>query len=134
MTLVPQLGMVELLVLGMIALIVVGPKDLPKLMHSAGKAMGRIRAMADEFRAGFRQMAKEAEIEEMRREIESLKKASIDDDVRSAMDDIGSAAKRSSKTADTETARTPSAAEEPAGSDDAAAPAAPRRAEDGGTA
>lgn len=88
MTLVPQLGMVELLTLAVIALIVVGPKDLPRLLYGVGKMVGKLRRMADEFRAGFDQMAREVEIEEMRKEIDELKKASIDEDVRSALSDV----------------------------------------------
>lgn len=68
--------MFELFVLGMLALIVVGPKDLPKLMRGVGQAVGKVRRMADEFRTSFDQMAHEAEMEEMRQEIDRLKKAS----------------------------------------------------------
>ena len=48
-----------------IALIVVGPKDLPILMRKVGKAMGRMRAMAAEFRASFDEMARQSELEEL---------------------------------------------------------------------
>ena len=85
MNLVPQVGMVELQTLGILELIIVGPKDWPRLFYGAGKIVGRIRKMSDEFRAGFDQMAREVEIEEMRKEIEDLKKASIDEDVNSAL-------------------------------------------------
>ena len=74
MSLVPQLGLPELLVLAVLVLLVVGPNDLPKFLHGAGKMVGKARRLADEFRAGLSQMAREAEIEEMRREIEDLKK------------------------------------------------------------
>lgn len=83
--------MVELLVLGILALIIVGPKDLPRLMYGAGKMMGRVRKMADEFRSGFDQMAKEVEIEEMRRELDELKQANISSDVESALGDADKA-------------------------------------------
>lgn len=73
MSLVPQLGLPELLVLAILVLLVVGPNDLPKFLNGAGKMVGKMRRLADEFRAGLRQMAREAEIEEMRREIEELK-------------------------------------------------------------
>ncbi len=75
MTLIPQVGMVELLMLGILALIVVGPKDLPRLMNRVGKGVAQMRRMADEFRASFDQMAREAEIDEMRKEIDPLKAA-----------------------------------------------------------
>lgn len=75
MSFVPQIGMVELLMLAVLALVVVGPTDLPRLTRSVGKALGQMRKLADEFRASFDQMAREAEIEEMRAEIEALKKS-----------------------------------------------------------
>ncbi|RFB06192.1 Sec-independent protein translocase protein TatB [Parvularcula marina] len=88
MNLVPQVGMVELLTLAILALIIVGPKDLPRLLYGAGKIVGKLRRMADEFRAGFDQMAREVEIEEMRKEIEELKKVNVEEDVRSALGEI----------------------------------------------
>ena len=57
-----------------VALIVVGPKDLPRLMHMAGKWAGKARAMANEFRKSFDEMARQSELEELRKEIEELKK------------------------------------------------------------
>ncbi len=53
---------------------VVGPKDLPRLMHMAGKWAGKARAMANEFRRSFDEMARQAELDELRKEIEDLKK------------------------------------------------------------
>lgn len=88
MNLVPQVGMVELITLAVLALVIVGPKDLPRLLYGVGKAMGKLRRMADEFRAGFDQMAREVEVEEMRKEIEELKKTGLEEDVRSAMGDV----------------------------------------------
>jgi len=56
------------------ALVIVGPKDLPRLMHMAGKWAGKARAMAAEFRKSFDEMARQAELDELRKEIEDLKK------------------------------------------------------------
>lgn len=88
MSLVPQLGMPELLVLAVLILLVVGPNDLPKFFHSAGQFVAKARRLADEFRAGISQMAREAEIDEMRKEIESLKKASPVGEMQEAMRDV----------------------------------------------
>jgi sec-independent protein translocase protein TatB len=57
-----------------VALIVVGPKDLPRLMNMAGKWASKARAMAQEFRKSFDEMARETELDELRKEIENLKK------------------------------------------------------------
>ena len=55
----------ELLVIAVIALLVIGPKDLPKAMRTVGHFVGRARGMARHFRAGFDTMMREAELEEM---------------------------------------------------------------------
>ena len=74
MSIVPQVGFVELVVVAVIALIVVGPKDLPHLMRMAGRAMAQARRLAGEFTAAFEEMARETEMQELREEIENLKK------------------------------------------------------------
>jgi len=63
----------ELLIVMVVALVVVGPKDLPKLMRKAGQWLGRARAMADQFRKSFDEMARQAELDELRAEVERLK-------------------------------------------------------------
>ncbi|HEY5347851.1 MAG TPA: Sec-independent protein translocase protein TatB, partial [Rhizomicrobium sp.] len=55
-----------------IGLVVLGPKDLPKAMHTAGRWMGKARAMANEFRKSFDEMARQGELDELRAEIEAL--------------------------------------------------------------
>jgi len=87
MNLVPQFGFFELVVVAIIALVVVGPKDLPKLMRMAGKGFAQARRMAGEFTAAFNQMAREAEMEEMRKEIEALKRENPVADAKRAFDD-----------------------------------------------
>ncbi len=57
-----------------VALVVVGPKDLPRLMNMAGKWAAKARGMASEFRRSFDEMARESELAELRKEIDDLKK------------------------------------------------------------
>jgi sec-independent protein translocase protein TatB len=68
-------GTGELLVIATIALIVVGPKDLPAMLHKVGRFTARMRGMASEFRASFDEMARQTELDDLRKEIESLKDA-----------------------------------------------------------
>ena len=70
---IPQFGFAEMVVLALLAIIVVGPKDLPKLMRSLGQFMAKMRAMGQEFKDAFEDMDAENEIAAMRREIEELK-------------------------------------------------------------
>jgi sec-independent protein translocase protein TatB len=55
----------ELLIVAMVALIVIGPKDLPRVMRTVGNWVGRARGMARHFRSGIDTMIREAELEEM---------------------------------------------------------------------
>lgn len=69
----PEDRFVEILIIGALLLIVVGPKDLPILMRKVGKAVGKMRAMAAEFRASFDELARQSELDELRREVEALR-------------------------------------------------------------
>ena len=55
----------ELAVVAILALIFIGPKDLPKVMRTAGYWVGKVRGMARHFTAGIENMVREAELEEM---------------------------------------------------------------------
>lgn len=71
---IPQIGFAEMMVLALLAIIVVGPKDLPKLMRTVGGFMAKIRAMGQEFKDAFDDMGADEEMAELRKEIEDLKK------------------------------------------------------------
>ena len=89
MSLVPQVGFLELILLAILALVVVGPQDLPRLMRTAGQMVAKVRRLGDEFRGAFDQMAREAEVEELRREIEDLKSANPVREVSDAFKEAG---------------------------------------------
>ncbi|SFP34447.1 Sec-independent protein translocase protein TatB [Sphingomonas rubra] len=55
----------EFLLIALVALVVIGPKDLPKAMRVVGYWVGRARGVARQFRSGFDAMVREAELEEM---------------------------------------------------------------------
>jgi sec-independent protein translocase protein TatB len=55
----------ELLVVAIVALVVIGPKDLPRVLRTVGQWVGRARGMARHFRSGLDTMIREAELEEM---------------------------------------------------------------------
>ncbi|WP_439524438.1 Sec-independent protein translocase protein TatB [Marivita sp.] len=83
-----DLGWTELLVIGVVALIVVGPKDLPVLFRSLGKFMGKARGMAREFSRAMNDAADDAGMSDMAK---SFKSAS--NPFSSAMDGVKDAAK-----------------------------------------
>lgn len=60
-------GSSELLLCAVVALVVIGPKDLPRAMRVVGQWVGRIRGMARHFRSGVDAMIREAELEELQK-------------------------------------------------------------------
>jgi sec-independent protein translocase protein TatB len=68
-----DIGWSELLVIAVVAILVVGPKDLPKLMRGIGHYAGKLRRAAADFQRQFEDAMRESEIEEMRKAIESVK-------------------------------------------------------------
>ncbi|HUJ47494.1 MAG TPA: Sec-independent protein translocase protein TatB [Rhizomicrobium sp.] len=63
----------HILIVLVVALVVVGPKDLPRLMRMMGRWLAKARAMADQFRRSFDEMARQAELDELRAEIQALR-------------------------------------------------------------
>jgi sec-independent protein translocase protein TatB len=63
----------HILIVLVVALVVVGPKDLPRLMHMIGKWLGKARTMADQFKKSFDEMSRQAELDELRAEINALR-------------------------------------------------------------
>lgn len=68
-----DIGWTELLIIAVVAIIVVGPKDLPKMLRSLGRYAGQLRRTAGEFRAQFDEAIRDSELDELR---STLKEAS----------------------------------------------------------
>lgn len=81
----PGIGFQELILIALAAIIVVGPKDLPMMMRRLGQFVAKGRALAGEFRAAFDDIARQAELDELRKEIEDLKN---DNAVKDASDEL----------------------------------------------
>lgn len=62
----------EIMVIGGVALIVIGPKDLPKALRTVGQMTAKVRRMAGEFQSQFNEAMREAELEDVRKEVEGL--------------------------------------------------------------
>lgn len=81
----PSLGFNEIIVLGILALVVVGPKDLPLLFRKLGQWTAKLRGMAQEFRTGFDELARQAELDELKREVDALRKTTSLHDIRAEL-------------------------------------------------
>ncbi|MCF8505212.1 MAG: Sec-independent protein translocase protein TatB [Caulobacter sp.] len=69
----PGIGSSEIFVIALVALIVVGPKDLPGMLRKLGQFVSKMRGMANEFRASFDEMARQSELDDLRKEVEALR-------------------------------------------------------------
>jgi sec-independent protein translocase protein TatB len=62
----------EIMVIGAVALIVIGPKDLPRTLRTVGNMVGKVRRMAAEFQGQFNEAMREAELDEVKRQIQGV--------------------------------------------------------------
>ena len=69
----PGIGGLEYLVIGIVALVVVGPERLPGMLRQLGKMVAKARGMANEFRSSFDEMARQSELDELRKEVQALR-------------------------------------------------------------
>lgn len=86
----------ELLVIGGVALVVIGPKDLPKALRTVGNVVGKVRRMAGEFQTQFNDAMREADLEELRKSASDISDAikpfkSEFDPLKAARDEIKNA-------------------------------------------
>jgi len=63
-----DIGYTELLLVAVVALLVIGPKELPKALRQLGRMTGKARAMTRHLRSGFDEMMRQAELEEMEKQ------------------------------------------------------------------
>jgi sec-independent protein translocase protein TatB len=63
-----EIGGTELLLIAIVALLVIGPKELPNALRTVGRYTGKARAMTRHLRAGFDEMMRQAELEEMEKQ------------------------------------------------------------------
>src|SRR6266566_3310535 len=85
-------GWSELLLIGVVALVVIGPKDLPKALRVAGFWVRKARTLAREFQSSVEQMVREAELDEMRQELKKASEFNIEKEFRQTIDPTGSLA------------------------------------------
>ena len=82
---IPQLGFGEMLVIAVIALVVVGPKDLPVLMRKVGGFVNQIKGMGREFREAFDEMGAEEEIKALQKELADLRDGKVEPSITDEM-------------------------------------------------
>lgn len=68
-----DIGWTEMLVIAVVMIVVVGPKDLPRMLRSFGKTMAKLRSMAGDFQKHFNEALKEAELDDVKKSVDSLR-------------------------------------------------------------
>jgi sec-independent protein translocase protein TatB len=82
-------GWSEILLIGIVALVVIGPKDLPKAMRIAGYWIKKARALSQEFHSSVEEVIREAELEEMRQQFKKATELDLDKEFERTIDPDG---------------------------------------------
>ena len=80
-----DIGWSELLVIAVVAIVVIGPKDLPRVLRSVGRWTGQVKRMARDFQNQFNEALREAELDSVKKEVEDLAKIDPMADMRTEM-------------------------------------------------
>ena len=116
-----DIGWDEMLLTAIIAIVVIGPKDLPLALRTAGRWIGKIRRISGHFRTGIETMIREAELDEMEKQWKAQNEAIMQENPPAASDEAALVGPDPG----TYAGPLPAAAAEPAAADPA--PAKPRR-------
>ena len=84
-----DIGWPELMLIGAVALVVIGPKDLPRALKVAGFWVRKARSLSREFQNSVDQMIREAELEEIRQDLKKATEFDLEQEVKSAVDPTG---------------------------------------------
>ena len=75
-----DIGWSEMLLIAIVAIIFIGPKEIPAAMRAVGRVMGKARLITREFRATIDEVMRETELDELRRQVEKAAGPTADDD------------------------------------------------------
>ena len=93
-----DIGWSEILVIAIVAIVVVGPKELPRMLRAFGKTMGQVRRTANDFRRQFDEALREAEreagLEDTRKELQAISRS---DPLKDAQKDLDATMRSSNK-------------------------------------
>jgi sec-independent protein translocase protein TatB len=87
-----DIGWTEMLVIAIVMIVVVGPKDLPKMLRTFGRTTTKLRAMAGDFRKQFDEALKEAELDDVKGLVDDVRKLNPTNEIRQALNPMQKAA------------------------------------------
>lgn len=84
-----DIGWQELFIVAILAIMVVGPKDLPRAIRTVTRAIGKLRGLARDFQSGLDEVAREADLDDLKREMNQASKFDITEEVKNTIDPSG---------------------------------------------
>ncbi len=85
-----DIGWTEMLVVIIVAIIIIGPKDLPRTLRTVGQWAGKVRAVGRDFQRGLDDMIRETELDEMKKQLEATRQLDLKKEVENTIDPTGS--------------------------------------------
>ncbi len=87
-----EVGWTEMLVIAVVMIVVVGPKDLPQMLRQFGRTTTKLRAMAGDFRKQFDEALKEAELDDVKKSVDTLRGLNPTTEIRKQLNPFQQAA------------------------------------------
>ena len=87
-----EIGWTEMLVIAIVMIVVVGPKDLPKMLRTFGRTTAKLRSMAGDFQRQFNEALKEAELDDVKKSVDSLRSLNPANEIRKQLNPFEKAA------------------------------------------
>lgn len=84
-----DLGWQEFMLIAVVAVIVVGPKDLPKVIRTVTTWIRKARGLASDFQRSLDEVARESELDELRKQVQSITKGSVSETIKKTIDEDG---------------------------------------------
>jgi sec-independent protein translocase protein TatB len=109
-----DIGWTEMLVIAIVMIVVVGPKDLPRMLRTFGKTTAKLRSMAGDFQKQFNEALKEAELDDVKKSVDSLRGLNPAAEIKKQLNPFEKAAADVRAGLDSAMKPTPSKAAEPA--------------------
>lgn len=88
-----DIGWPELMIIALITILVVGPKEIPRVLRTVTQIMRKLRSMASEFQSGIDELAREAELDELKKDIERTASKDLAGDLEKSIDPTGDVTK-----------------------------------------
>lgn len=84
-----DIGWSEMAVIAVVALVVIGPKDLPRALHTVGKWVRKARMLAREFQGSVDEMVRQAELEDLKKQVEQARSFNVSAEIEKTVDPDG---------------------------------------------